>query len=123
MREKLKTLGLKLTELSNYLGYSRPTLYKYLEDYENKQYKQINFRVKKVFDFIMKKRTLSKIEVINYILQLDSEVDKTSFDILVEELKKDEKLIQDISDYVQKHGQDKIIKKIKKYLKESSDND
>lgn len=123
MREKLKTLGLKLTELSNYLGYSRPTLYKYLEDYEKKQYKQINFRVKKVFDFIMKKRTLSKIEVINYILQLDSEVDKTSFDILVEELKKDEKLVQDISDYVQKHGQDKIIKKIKKYLKESSNND
>jgi len=123
MREKLKMLGLKLTELSNYLGYSRPTLYKYLEDYENKKYKQINFRVRKVFDFIMKKKTLSKIEVINFILQLDTEVEKNNFDLFIEELKKDEKLIQDISTYIEEIGQTKLIKIIKIYIKESSNND
>lgn len=78
MRKKLKSLGLRLTELSSYLGFSRPTLYKYLEDYDKKRYSEIDYKVKRVFDFVMKRTTISKISVINYIIKLDNENDNSN---------------------------------------------
>lgn len=69
MREKLKELDLRITELSNYLGMSRPTLYKYMHHYENRTYKDIDSIVLEVFRFISKKTTKSKLQVIQFIIQ------------------------------------------------------
>ena len=51
MREKLKALGIRLTELSAYLKFSRPTLYKYIDEYEQNKYINIDYKVRKVFDW------------------------------------------------------------------------
>ena len=92
MRDKMKTLGLRLTEMSTYLGCSRPTLYKYLNDYENKRYKDIEFKAKNVFDFISKKKTVSKIEVINYIIELTEGKARTEYDELISLISNNKKI-------------------------------
>ncbi len=114
MREKLKNLGIRLTELSNYLGCSRPTLYKYLEDYENRNYKNIDSKVRKVFDLIIKKKTLSKIEVINFIIGINKENDETLLDELFKIIKADDNLQKDLIQNIEENGIDDIYKQIKK---------
>lgn len=109
MRKKLKQLGLRLTELSTYLKYSRPTLYKYLDDYDRKNYDMIDFKVKKVFDFIMKKSTLTKISVIEYIISLE---DEQSHDEINKEIH------QIVDELIEQIGEDKIIEYLNKIRKE-----
>ncbi|MFW5890999.1 MAG: hypothetical protein ACOCUI_02170 [bacterium] len=70
MKEKFKKLNLRLTELANYLDVSRPTLYKYIEEYENRRYKNIDASILDVFRFIKKKSTISKLQVINFIIEV-----------------------------------------------------
>ncbi|BCR36670.1 hypothetical protein [Mariniplasma anaerobium] len=117
MRDKLKLLGLRLTELSDYLGFSRPTLYKYLEDYENKKYKAIDYKVKTVFDFIMKKKTLSKIEVINYIIDLNGDKKESNLDKLFKEIKDDDILTKRIIELIDKKGMNFVLNQIKIIVK------
>jgi len=68
MIDKLKELNLRLTELSNYLKISRPTLYKYIDDFEKKRYSKIDYDTLELFKYIKLKTTLSKLQVIDYIL-------------------------------------------------------
>ena len=63
-------MNFRLTELANYLNLSRPTLYKYIEEYEKRKYKDIDQISRKVFDFIKKKTTYHKIQVIDFIIQI-----------------------------------------------------
>lgn len=113
MREKLKSLNIRLTELSDYLGFSRPTLYKYLEDYENKKFKSIDFRVRKVFDYILKKKTLSKIEVINFIIDLNKLGEESILDELYNMILQDEYLLNNIISRIDNEGISEVFKKIK----------
>lgn len=108
MRKKLKQLGLRLTELSTYLKYSRPTLYKYLDDYDRKKYEMIDFKVKKVFDFIMKKTTLTKISVIEYIISLE---DEQSHDEINKEIH------HIVDELIKEIGEDKMIECLNKIKK------
>ncbi len=109
MRKKLKKLGLRLTELSTYLNYSRPTLYKYLDDYTKKNYNLIDFKVKKVFDFIMKKNTLTKISVIEYIISLNEEQNTSDINIEINNL---------INELINDFGEKKVIEYLSKLKKE-----
>ncbi|MFW6272812.1 MAG: hypothetical protein ACOC2U_03430 [bacterium] len=68
MKSKLKALNLRLTELSTYLKISRPTLYKYIESFEKKEYQKIDYHVLDIFKFINKRTTKSKLSVIEYII-------------------------------------------------------
>lgn len=68
MYDKLKDLGIRITELSTYLRISRPTLYKYIESYENKDYKNIDHYTYTVLKFINKKEIITKLQVIDYII-------------------------------------------------------
>lgn len=68
VREKIRSLNLSLSDLALYLNVSRPTLYKYMEMYERKDRKQIPGDVKKVFTYISRKGTMSKEQVIVYIV-------------------------------------------------------
>lgn len=68
LKEKLSSLKIKISELSQYLSISRPTLYKYIELYEDDKYDEINTSILKLFDYIMDNPYIDKNNVIVYIL-------------------------------------------------------
>jgi len=68
MREKIRDMDLRLTELSNYLHVSRATLYKYLEMYESGKRRGMDPDVRKLFDYIENTPLIGKVNVINYII-------------------------------------------------------
>lgn len=68
IKERLKELDIKITELANYLQISRPTMYKFIENYDNGLIKEVNPNVKKLFDYIEKNELVGKRNVINFIL-------------------------------------------------------
>ena len=77
MREKLKELNIRITELSDYTSLSRPTLYKFLGFYEKGRYKNINDNVLRLFKYIDGTPNIGKANVIAYIvnnLDVTSEV-------------------------------------------------
>jgi hypothetical protein len=128
MRTKLKSLELRLTELSTYLGFSRPTLYKFLDDYEKKEFKSIDFKVKVIFDFIMQKSTISKIEVINKIIELNRQNESHgSIDNLLNKLRTDNETQQLFNTAIEHVGVDSVAlaiqKTLKKITKEKINND
>lgn len=67
MKDKLQKLNIRLTELAAFIGVSRPTLYKYLNEYETNQYKNIDHDIVLLFDYIMKSTTFSKLQVMEFI--------------------------------------------------------
>jgi hypothetical protein len=128
MRTKLKSLELRLTELSTYLGFSRPTLYKFLDDYEKKEFKNIDFKVKVIFDYIMQKSTTSKIEVINKIIELNRQNESHgSVDTLIEKIRSDSDTLQLVNSAIEQVGVESVIlsfqKSLKKIIKEKTNND
>ena len=68
LRERLKQIDLKVTELAGYLQISRPTLYTYIELYDTKKFNQINSNVLKLFNYIKENEFAGKKNVVNYIL-------------------------------------------------------
>lgn len=68
MKEKLRDLGIKTTELSGFMKISRPSLYKYIELYESKEYKQIPEKVFRVFKYVDKYKNLTKDQIIAYTI-------------------------------------------------------
>ena len=52
VRDKLKEINLRLVELANYLNISRPTIYKYLESYEQRDYSKIDKVTFDLFSYI-----------------------------------------------------------------------
>lgn len=68
LKDRLKDLDIKITELANYLNISRPTMYKFIEYYDECNYKDINKKIVKLFDYIMNNEMIGKNNVINYIL-------------------------------------------------------
>ena len=86
LKNKLKELGIRLTELSDYFNISRPTIYKYIEHYEEGKLDQINPLVRTVFVFIESKDVISKKEVVTYIINLlDRELVFNDHDLLLKE--------------------------------------
>ena len=77
IKERLKELDIKITELANYLQISRPTMYKFIENYDNGLTKEVNPSIRKLFDYIEKNDLVGKRNVINYILtkMVDSKED------------------------------------------------
>ena len=84
IREALRHLQLRLTELEEYLNISRPTLYKFVEYYESGKHNLINPVVKDLFKYIEKNKNLTKKEVISYIANLgknEEEINSVSFSV------------------------------------------
>ena len=118
MRAKLKALELRLTELSTYLGFSRPTLYKFLDDYENKEFKNIDFKVKIIFDYIMQKSTTSKIEVINKIIEINRQGEThSSADGVLDKLRNENDAIETINLAIEHYGVEEVYNSIMKTIK------
>ena len=68
IKDRLKELEIKITELADYLQMSRTTLYKFIEAYDSGNKKDINTAVLKLFTYIEKNELIGKRNVINYIL-------------------------------------------------------
>ena len=68
LRDRLKELDLKITEMADYLQLSRPTMYKFIECYDNKEFSSINKNVLKLFNYINENELVGKKNVVNYIL-------------------------------------------------------
>lgn len=77
IKERLKELEIKITELANYLQISRPTMYKFIECYDEGKKKEVNKGVKNLFDYIEDNPLIGKRNVINYILTKMSAVQDT----------------------------------------------
>ena len=68
LKERFNEIDLKITELADYLQISRPTMYKFIDMYEEGNYENINKKVVKLFDYISDNELIGKKNVINYIL-------------------------------------------------------
>ncbi len=123
MKEKLKQLNLRLTELANYLNISRPTLYKYLDEYESKNYKDIDKNTRKVFDYVKKRSTISKVAVIDFII--NDLYDKKPEEIkkLYQAIEKDENLTESILLDIHEVGVKGVLNKIKSLYEKGSKDD
>jgi hypothetical protein len=69
MREKLRELDIRLTELADYLQISRPTLYKFIEYYENERYRPIDKGILDLFRYIDDTPGIGKKNVMGFIIQ------------------------------------------------------
>lgn len=118
MKEKLNSLNMRLTELAHYLNLSRPTLYKYIDEYENRKYKDIDKRTRQVFDFIRKKSTISKIAVIDFIINQYKGDAKDEIISLYYGIDKDLELSNLLLEDIHEIGTKGVIKKIKDIYKE-----
>ena len=63
IRDRLKELEIRITELADYLQISRTTLYKFIELYDSGQQKDVNPSVRKLFDFIENNELIGKKNV------------------------------------------------------------
>lgn len=68
LRERLKEMELRITELADYLQVSRPTMYKFIEYYDNAKFNLINKEVLALFNYITENELVGKKNIINYIL-------------------------------------------------------
>lgn len=70
IKEYLRLLGINMVELSNLLGVSRPTLYSYINQYEQRGYIS-NSKFQYIFEHIFSEKVFSRnefIEMINYYI-------------------------------------------------------
>lgn len=94
IKELLKKLDIKITELSDYLKLSRPTLYKFIDNYENKNIKELDKRLVDLFNYIKKNiDVIEKRNVINYIFNNFNEYTNLEEDKLY-------RIINNVRDYV-----------------------
>ena len=77
MKERLKDLGIRTTELSEYMRLSRPSVYKYIDLYEKGENKQIPEKVLRTFRYIDKYKTLSKEQIVSFIIYEFSEFENS----------------------------------------------
>ncbi len=68
LRDRLKEMDLRITEMADYLQISRPTMYKFIDYYDENNFDLINKKVLKLFNYIKENELAGKKNVINYIL-------------------------------------------------------
>ncbi|MDD7618785.1 MAG: hypothetical protein PUJ43_02895 [Bacillales bacterium] len=68
IRQRLRDIDLKITELADYLGITRPTLYKFIDSYDAGNFDSINKKVLDLFNYIEKNPLAGRNTILNYIL-------------------------------------------------------
>ena len=68
LKERLKDMDIRITELEEYLQVSRPTMYKFIDYYEEHSFDLINKKVLKLFNYITENELAGKKNVVSYIL-------------------------------------------------------
>ena len=67
MKTRMRELNIKLTELSEYIKVSRPTLYKYIESYEGGDLESIPDNVVSIFR-LMEREDVTKEQVVTFAI-------------------------------------------------------
>ena len=78
LKDKLIELDIKITELANYLDTSRPTLYKYIELFDDGEIDKVPRQFKKLFKLINESPLIDKLNVIEYIISNKKDKKKTN---------------------------------------------
>jgi predicted transcriptional regulator len=102
LSEKLNILGIRITEISDVLGTSRPTLYKYIQLYEQGEVKTLIHSYKKLFDFIASQKCLHRKDFYLYVSDLEG----------------GSSIKQDLKKRIQEIDDETLLKKIKKFIEE-----
>ena len=68
LREKIRDLDLRISDLAEYLKISRPTLYKYIDMYEEGNRGTIDTKILNLFDYIQNSKNIGNSNVIYYIM-------------------------------------------------------
>lgn len=90
-----------ITELAPLLSITRPTLYKYVVDYEAGDYRNIKYDIVVIFDYISKEAK-NKVEIIDFIKAQTKEEDSP----LIKEIKallKSDKAFEELLTFLVKH--------------------
>jgi hypothetical protein len=128
VRDKLRELNFRLTELATYLSMSRPTLYKYIDSFEQKQYKDIDANTLDTFKYINSKNTISKLQIIDFIIQHKNQEYKLNT-LLVDKIRElidtedKEKMLFDLLEIFKSNDIHSRYEVIKKYIKGEKEND
>lgn len=85
LRDRLRELDIKIMDLSELLGISRPTLYKCIELYQNNEREKIEASFLHLFDYL-KTPYITKNSVIAYIVQHIIQVKTPRNEILVTDM-------------------------------------
>ena len=68
LRDKIRDLDLRISDLAEYLKISRPTLYKYIDMYEEGNRGTIDTKILNLFDYIQNSKNIGNSNVIYYIM-------------------------------------------------------
>ena len=68
LREKIRDLDLRISDLAEYLKISRPTLYKYIDMYEEGNRGTIDTKILNLFDYMQNSKNIGNSNVIYYIM-------------------------------------------------------
>lgn len=69
IKDRLKEIELKITELSDYFQVSRPTMYKFIDAYDNGEYLIIHQPILDLFRYIDSDSLIGKKSAIAFIIQ------------------------------------------------------
>lgn len=72
IRDRLRDMNIKITELADYLGLSRPTMYRYIELYDTGSKSEVGSSTRKLFNYIEKHPLVGKNNVIRFLLSEQS---------------------------------------------------
>lgn len=112
IHERLQDLGIKITELSDYLQISRPTMYKFINSYDAGKRKAINKNVLKLFDYISKNDLIDKKNVVTFILtSLGDQGSDGPYE--------NQELVESFKDYVLKNPDSEKTKFIESCIRDS----
>ena len=112
IRERLQNLDIKITELASYLQLSRPTMYKFIEAYDQGQTKTINKNVLKVFDYISNNELIDKRNVVAFILTSLTDQKATG-------TPGEQEMIREIKNYISKNPESEKTAFIRSCVKKS----
>jgi len=103
LSKKLSGLGIRITEISEVLGTSRPTLYKYIHAYESGDGKTLVHSYKKLFDFILSNKCQNRRDFYGFVTELEG----------------GSALKQELKRFIQETEDETLLKKIKKMVEET----
>lgn len=120
--KELKQKDFSVTELSEYLEVTRPTLYKYFDLYDNKVLKSIPKEILKFFKLLSKNPLIGKRYLIKYLIDdyKKSEHEKNLDLILIIRKYNPELDADEINFIVECITNKKLIKKTLKIIKENN---
>ncbi|MGL5204737.1 MAG: hypothetical protein ACRC9F_00900 [Metamycoplasmataceae bacterium] len=123
--KELKKKDFAVTELSEYLGITRPTLYKYFDLYDNKKWKSIPKEILTFFKLLSKNPLIGKRYLIKYLIDDYKKDDYEKNQTLIAFIKKQNSNLKDteIDLIVKCINNEKLIAKFLKIIDEEKVNE